>query len=83
MRRCVCRDEYKAQQDWTYRRALFESPRFVDEGVLLRVVEKYDCSELEATYTAAGAAAVREDCADTCASPAEYGEALTSSRWVR
>ena len=72
---CVCRDEYKAQQDRSYRRVLFESPHFVDEKAFSCASwEGYDCSELEATwgYTAAGAAAVRENCADTCL---EYGEA--------
>ena len=70
----VCRDE-QAQQDLGYRRVLFESPHFVDEKAFSCASwEGYDCSELEATwgYTAAGAAAVRENCADTCA---EYGEA--------
>ena len=76
---CVCRDEYKAQQDWSYRRVLFESPHFVDEKAFSCASwEGYDCSELEATwgYTAAGAAAVRENCADTCMVDTEYGEAL-------
>ena len=78
---CVCRDEYKAQQDWSSMTwtadcsSSTESPDWADEmGSCCDDWSGYDCSTAEETYgyTAEGETDLLAKCPTTCA---EYSEA--------